>query len=260
VKYLALKLPTEKSQPKPNLEDYTVLLYGSPKIGKTTFCSQMNNPLFLATEAGTNALSVFEVPISSWEDFIEVVKLVITGLKNEKAGGEKFPYRTLVIDTIDNLIKFCTEYVLKQNEITHEGDLPFGKGYTLVKEELRKAIVRLSLLPIGLVVISHEKIEEIKTRTSVINKAVPTMPKSHREIILGMADIILYAHSIQRHTDKGIEEVRVLRTKGTENWEAGDRTGKLPATLEFNYPVFKKSWDNLPTENTKTEKTAEVKK
>lgn len=61
-------LPTEKKQPKQKLEDYSILLYGQPKIGKSTFCSQMDMPLFLATEPGLEALSV-------WGEFESIIHL-----------------------------------------------------------------------------------------------------------------------------------------------------------------------------------------
>lgn len=244
---MSISLPTSKTQPKPNLEDYIVFLYGSPKIGKTTFCSQFDNPLFLSTEAGTNALSVFQIPIACWEDFLEACNLIFNGIKKGKPS--EFAYKTIIIDTIDNLIKFCSDYVLKKNGVSHESDLPFGKGYVLVKEEFRKVLTKLSLLPVGLVMISHEKVEEVKTRTSVLNKSYPTIPKSYRELVLGMSDLILFAHSIQRinEQDGKVEEVRVLRTKGSENWEAGDRTGKLPETLKFTYNDFINNWYNNKT-------------
>jgi hypothetical protein len=49
-------LPTAKTQAKPALADMTVLVYGQTKIGKSTFCSQADGALFLATEPGLNAL------------------------------------------------------------------------------------------------------------------------------------------------------------------------------------------------------------
>jgi len=45
-------LPTAKTQPKPNLADLTVLVYGQTKIGKSTFCSQSDDALFLAPSPG----------------------------------------------------------------------------------------------------------------------------------------------------------------------------------------------------------------
>ena len=63
-------LPTEKSPPKRNLADLTVLAYGPSKIGKSTWCSQAEGAVFLATEAGLNNLEVFQVPITRWEEFL----------------------------------------------------------------------------------------------------------------------------------------------------------------------------------------------
>ena len=63
-------LPTTKTAAKDNLTDLTVLLYGQTKIGKTTFCSQAESALFLATEPGLNALPAFQVPIPDWETLL----------------------------------------------------------------------------------------------------------------------------------------------------------------------------------------------
>ena len=63
-------LPTAKTQPKPDLADLTVLVYGQTKIGKSTFCAQSEGALFLATEPGLNALDVYQVPVQSWDDLL----------------------------------------------------------------------------------------------------------------------------------------------------------------------------------------------
>lgn len=222
-------LPASKTAPKQRMEEQTILVYGPPKIGKSTLASQFDNPLFLATEAGLNNLEVFQVPVPTWEEFLGYCKEI---------AGTKHTFKTIVIDTVDNLFKACAEYIRKKNNIQHESDLEWGKGYSLVKDEFLRALTKLSLLPYGLVMISHADNVEIKTRTATITKAVPTLQKSARGIVLGMADIILYAESIV--TDKG--EVRVLRTKPSENWEAGDRTGRLPATLPLEFKAFQNAF------------------
>jgi hypothetical protein len=231
---MAITLPTAKTQPKTNLTEFTIVIYGEPKIGKTTFASQFDNPLFLATEAGLNSLEAYQIPITSWDDFLEACALLAKG---------KHEYKTIVIDTVDNLTKFCSEYVCKKNNVQHESDLAYGKGWTLVKNEFLRVVTKLSLLPYGLILVSHAKTEEIKTRTAAINKTTPTLSNSFRDIVLGMADIVLYAHTIQRTSKDGkVEEVRVLRTKAAETYEAGDRTGKLPEALVFSYEAFQTAW------------------
>jgi hypothetical protein len=228
---VALALPAEKSKPKDRIEDYTGFIYGPPKIGKSTFCSKMDNPLFLATEAGLNALEVYQISIATWPDFLEACKLIAEG---------KHTFKTIVIDTVDNLYKFCQEYICKKHGIAHESDLEWGKGYALVNDEFLRALTKLSLLPYGLWMTSHSQDKEIKSRTApAITKTLPTLANNARKIVLGMADFILLAESIQ--TKDG--EVRALRTKPTENYEAGDRTGRLPAALPFEFSAFLKAFE-----------------
>lgn len=239
---MAITLPTQTTMPKTSLAEYTICLYGEPKIGKSTFASQFEKPLFLATEAGLNSLETHQIPIKSWEEFLEAGKLIATS---------KHEFKTIIIDTVDNLSVFCSDYICKQNGIQHESDFGFGKGWKLVRNEFLRVLTKLSLLPYGLVFISHAKTEEVKTRTSAINKSMPTMSNSFREIVLGMSDLILYAHTIQRtnKAENKIEEIRVLRTKAAETYEAGDRTGRLPDTLQFSYQSFKDAWDGKLNKN-----------
>jgi hypothetical protein len=229
-------LPTKKSQPKQRLEDYSMLIYGHWKIGKSTFCSQMDNPLFLATEPGLEALEVYQVPVPNWGTFLNVC--------NEIAKGNH-SYKTIVIDTVDNLWKACSEYIKEQQSIQHESDLGFGKGWQMVKDEFFRALRKLALLPYGLVMTSHVDIVEIKTPSSITNKAVPTIPNSARTMILGWVDMILYCESVV--TKDG--EVRVIHTQPSQEWEAGDRTEnafgrKLPATLPLDFKKFQLAFYN----------------
>ena len=234
-------LPKTKTAPKQNLEDFTVLIYGPPKIGKSTLASQFDTPLFLATEAGLNSLEVYQAPIATWEDFLAACKEIAAG---------KHEFKTVIVDTVDNLFKACSEYVRKKNNIQHESDLEWGKGWQLVKDEFTRALTKLSLLPYGLVMISHAEYVEIKTRTAVITKAVPTLQRSAREVILKMCDIILYCESTT--TDKG--ETRVMRTKPSENWDAGDRTKRLPGVLPLDYEAFRDAFYGKKPEGDKTMK------
>ena len=48
----ALAVPEEPEYSKPRLEDLIIFLYGPAKVGKSTFCSEMQNPIFIETEPG----------------------------------------------------------------------------------------------------------------------------------------------------------------------------------------------------------------
>ena len=229
-------LPKEKKRAETDLNKFKIFLYGSPKIGKSTFASQFDKPLFLATEAGLTALDAYQIPITSWEEFQEAC---------EALQNEEHDFKTVVIDTVDNLAKFCTDYTNRINGVNHESDLGYGKGYSMAHDRFLKSLTWLSQQNFGLVLVSHENAEIIKTRTSELTKMVPTLPKGYRKIVLGAIDLILYAHMVERKDPETeeVEQIRVLRTKPTENWEAGDRTGRLPEAIRFNFEDFKKAWE-----------------
>ena len=223
-------LPTTKTPPKPNLADLTVLVYGQTKIGKSTFCSQSDRALFLATEPGLNALDVYQVPVQSWEELSAACKEVELG---------QHPFRTVIIDTIDNAYKFCTDYVVKKYKIEHESDLGYGKGYALVNNEFQRLLTKLAFLPYGLFLISHAKEIEIDIRSEKYTRVVPTLPDKARKIVLGMVDMVLYC-GLEALEGEGNEKQfrRVIRTKPSLYYEAGDRTGRLPEALDLDFEKF----------------------
>lgn len=223
-------LPSTKTQPKPGLADLTVLVYGQTKIGKTTFCSQAESALFLATEPGLNALDVYQVPIQSWDDLLNVCAEVVEG---------KHPFKTIIIDTIDNAYKFCTDYILRKFKVEHESDLAYGKGYAIVNNEFQRVVTKLAFLPYGLFLISHAKEIEVETRTGKYTRILPTLPDKARKIVLGMADMVLFC-DLEVADGEGGETVtrRVIRTKPSLYYEAGDRTGRLPEAIDLAFPTF----------------------
>jgi len=219
-------LPSTKTPPKPNLSDLTVLLYGQTKAGKSEFCSRADGALFLATEPGLNALDVYQAPILSWDDLLNACREIAEG---------NHPFKTIIIDTIDNAYKFCTEYVLKKAGVEHESDMGYGKGYALINNEFQRVLTKLAFLPYGLFLVSHAKEIEVETRTGKHTRTVPTLPDKARKIVLGMVDMVLYC-DLEDGENKTTR--RVIRTKPSRAYEAGDRTGRLPETLELDFGRF----------------------
>tara|TARA_R100001082_G_C4359430_1_gene158577 strand:- start:836 stop:1498 length:663 start_codon:yes stop_codon:yes gene_type:complete len=213
----------------PTLNECITTISGRPKIGKSTFASGFPNAVFAATEAGLNFLDVTEVQVREWPAF----KALIDELTRSPGHVE-----TLVIDTLDNLHMMCEEHVCQVNGISHPSDLGYGKGFTMVKNQFRLALTKASMLQtkdgkrMGLVMISHAKEMEVESRTGKVVQWTLSLPNAARQIVEAMSDLLLFA-DVEGDT-------RVLRTKPHRNWVAGDRSGKLPATIELSYDVLKK--------------------
>ncbi|MFH1682038.1 MAG: ATP-binding protein [Candidatus Eisenbacteria bacterium] len=223
-------LPTHKTPPKDKLSDLTALIYGPTKIGKSTWCSQAEGAIFLATEPGLNNLEVYQVPITNWEELLVACAEVATS---------KHSFRTVILDTADNAFKMCSEYVCQKNDVTHESELAYGKGYALVAGEFLRVLTKLAFLPTGLFLVSHAQEKEIETRTGRHIKTVPTLPERPRQLVLGMADLVLFCDlEVQRDAEGNPLYRRVMRTKPSIHYEAGDRTGRLPDTIPLDYGIF----------------------
>lgn len=231
-------LPNAKTPPKHDLADLSVLVYGRPKAGKSSFCSHADGALFLATEAGLNHLETYQAPITSWEDLLDACA--------EIAKGEH-DFRTVILDTVDNAYRLCSEHVCRKHHIDHESDLGYGKGYALTLGEFTRVLTKLSLLPYGLYLVSHAQDVEIETRTGKYTRTVPTLPDKARKIVLGLVDMILFVDVDPFRDEQGETQYRrVLRTKPTTAYEAGDRTGHLPETLPLDYQAFLDAFDHDP--------------
>lgn len=225
-----MTLPTTKTPPKTNMADLTILVYGATKIGKSTWCSHADHALFLSTEPGLNSLEVYQVAIRSWEELLEACADISAG---------KHEFKTIVLDTVDNAYKMCTEYICRKFNIQHESDLGFGKGFSLANNEFQRVLNKLAFMPYGLYLVSHAQEIEIDSRIGKFSKTVPTLPDKARKIVLGLVDMVLYCDiDVTTEDDGSKTSRRVMRTKPHVNYEAGDRTGKLPEVIELDYHRF----------------------
>ena len=223
-------LPTERTLPKQDLADLSVLIYGPSKIGKSTWCSHAEGALFLATEPGLNALEVFQLPVSTWDDLL--------GACGEIASGQH-DFKTIIIDTVDNAYRMCAEFICQKQGVDHESELGYGKGYALIQNEFLRVLTKLAFLSSGLFLVSHAQEKEIETRTGRHIKTIPTLPDKPRRIVLGLVDLVLYCDIETEHDGDGKPVYRrVMRTKPSPHYDAGDRTGRLPETIDLDYPTF----------------------
>lgn len=228
-----ISLPKEKTKPSCSLSKLSMLIYGAPKIGKSTFCSRIDKALFIATEPGLNYLETYNVRVNTWLEFLEVM----AALKREE-----HQFEVIVIDTIDRLCDFCDTYICEQAKVQTISDVGgYGKGYALFKTEMNRVFQKIFAMNLGVVITSHTVMAEVPTPAGKQIQYQPSVQKRIQDIIIPLVDIIGFAHSISAiNKDGECVETRVLETAETTSWVAGDRTGRLPSTLPFNFHVFKK--------------------
>lgn len=235
-----LTLPTERTKPEIDPLARPMLLYGRVKAGKSTLAAELDpdHTLFLATEPGHAALNIMRHEINSWEDFLAVLAEL-----NARKG--EYPYRLGVVDTVDELARMCSEYVVRglsgnRKGFVHVSDFDWGKGHDAVSAEFRLRLAQLSRLIPGTLFISHVKESTVKERNGAeTTKLSPDVgAKGMRKWLLGFVDVVAYADVIQ--TKEG--EQRVLRLAPTEQIEAGMRAPRgveVPDLIRLDAQDFK---------------------
>jgi len=204
----AFALPTTKSTPRDELGDYTWLIYGERKIGKTSLAAQFPDALFMMFEPGGKGLSIYQVEIGSWDAFKGYVKAI-------KANPSQ--YSTIVIDTIDIAYEKCTDYVGRREGFDHPSEMnDFGKTWSMIKKEFTSVILDLIAVGVGVMFLSHATESEFQEASGgKYNKIIPTMPGQARKFVTGFVDIIAY-YGYYGHD-------RLLTISGSDMVDAGHR-------------------------------------
>jgi GTPase SAR1 family protein len=221
-----MTLPKKKTSGKISIEELRWLLYGPPKIGKTSLLTGFPNAYFMATEKGYKSLKVYKDDITSWEVFEEKVEDIVSG---------KHDFETVVIDTADGLFDMCSDVACQKLGIEHESDAEWGKGWAETKKIFTRALQPLFMSDYGIVFISHTKGDKITTQVEEITKTVPTLSNQARKILLPLVDTIGCLRYKRHKIGKGeYEERYIISFKPSEMIEAGDRTGLLPSELRLD--------------------------
>lgn len=229
-----------------DLSRATIILYGPPKIGKSTLASQWPGAWFWATEPGQAWLDVYEpTVISDWDELLDLIQKVETAHPTKFGDGKLI--RTIVIDTVDLLWKMCCDAICQRLGISSLADLDYGKGWSTASDEFQRALSQITRWPYGLVLISHSKEVEIKSKARKIDRTQPDMGTGGYRIVHALADIILYCYMNEQvtyaedgTTITGVEEERRIRCQPLSNVVAGDRTGKLPEELPMSFKAIAK--------------------
>ena len=220
-----LKLPTKKSKPSFRWLDYTLFVYGPPKIGKSSMFKDADY-FYFAFEKGLKALATYRRYIKSWELFLGYLSLL-----EKQCESGKCIYKGVAIDTAEKFFLQCLAYVCKERGIDHPADEPYGKGWEALRNELENAVTRIENLPLGKVYISHSRVSSIFEKRKEKSRISPKLTGTARSVILSQVDGIIYVGYSQAD---GV--TRRLYLQGTDLIEAGGRYAEvfdMPRSIKY---------------------------
>ena len=133
----------------------SVLIYGQPGIGKTTFGVSAPDAVLFDYDGGVQRINgAHQVPTlqpTSWED---------TNIALQEIANEMPEVKTIVIDTVGKMLDYMTAYIIKNDPkmAMRDGSLSL-KGYGVRKTMFVNFIKQLALMGKNVVFIAHEREE-----------------------------------------------------------------------------------------------------
>ena len=212
-----------------------ILVYGSPKVGKTTLFGTFPNPIAIDADNGLVTLrgrKIFGFVPGKGEQTFNDVMAFLTDIKMKRNGfgpGEEFAdVQTVGIDTITTLserIKEDTMIHPKSGKVLDpNNDKPEFDHWGYTKSRLGTIIDVLHELPMHTYVSAWSTIiEDEKTGTKL---GIPKTEGSYKEVMAGRFDEVYYAY-----TQAGTPTKYFIRTQPYAYYIAGSRLG-LPAVIE----------------------------
>lgn len=222
-----------------------VVIYGVEGIGKSTLAASAPAPLFLDTEKGSAHLDVHRVNVSYLGEIIEACQFLLQG---------QHEYKTLVLDTADNLYNMCAEVICIENKRASIESFDYGRGYTMTTErfiQMLDLFDKLTEAGISVVVIAHAKIDTISppdanefSRYCIKVCAPSKQAQKARERLKEWADALLFCKydiCVNTAEKKAVGQARrIVATTSTPAWEAKNRIG-LPEQMPMTSDVIRRA-------------------
>lgn len=191
---MAVNLPTNKI-PAETQDPKYLILFGLPKVGKTTVLSTLDNNLILDFENGSTYVDALKIKIDSLQTLKETIKAI-------KEAGR--PYKYITIDTITaveemakpvalNLYKNSPVYSDRYANVTDITRLPNGSGYTFLRQAVEAIVDLIASATDNIIICGHVRDASLNDNLDGTVKDLDLTGKLKR-ILSARSDAIGFVH------------------------------------------------------------------
>ena len=134
-----------------------IVIYGPPKVGKSTFAAMSPNAIGIITEEGLDNIDVPSFPqAKSFADVMQAIGTLFT---------ESHEFTTVFVDSLDWLEPLILGKVCVDNNVKNIEQIGFGKGYIFADDLWKQFFEGLDALRnkgMTVICIAHEQVTKVK--------------------------------------------------------------------------------------------------
>lgn len=197
------------------------LLYGPPKVGKSTFAAGFPTPLIIDLEDGYRRIKC-ATPLkpNTLNEFRECFGMIRTRISEDK-----FPFETIVVDSLDVLNSWFEQEACRELGIKQMGEGSWGSDWATARDKLLKVIDAFRALRKTIVLIGHSKmaiVEQDSMRAKTCD-----LPGKLARFLTAKVENIGYCYGLK--DKEGIK--RVVSFEPYEELDAGCRNRALAGKI-----------------------------
>ena len=165
-----ITLPTQVRAPLRS-DPRFLILYGKPKVGKTTKMAELPNNLIIDIERGTDFISALAVQANNYQELTEI----FTALAAQKKLTGKNPYSYITIDSATKLEDWAEEVATveykkltlakTQQDMKTVLELEHGAGYGYIRTTFMRIVRKFTQVTDTLILIGHVNMSSINKDT-----------------------------------------------------------------------------------------------
>ncbi len=207
-----------------------VLVYGVHGVGKSSYASMAEKPIFIQTEDGLANIDCERFPLAQrYGDVLAALGELYT---------EQHEYHTVVVDSLDWLERLIWSDVCEKRGVESIEDIGYAKGYTFALTQWREILEGLNALRndrnMQVILIAHTRIERFENpETESYDRYVPRLHKLASALVQEWCDEVLFA-TYKVHTRKVDESFGRPEYRGIGTGERILRTAERPAHVAKN--------------------------
>jgi len=232
---------------QPQMLPSRLVLYGQPKIGKSSFGAAAPKPIFVCTEDGADGLPVVKIPTDSpcqsWDDLMGCLRGVLQ---------QSHDRETLVIDTLDLCEALAAKHILKTTfDGNKEKYMAYHKGPVMAGEMMETLMMALDHIrkkrTMRIILLAHDGLAPgANALGDDFKKWAPNLSKYSWNRIRDWADQIGHAQSdflVMDGKARGGKD-RYVHFRGSPGRDAGCRAGyEMPDKIKLNWSEYQQAME-----------------